>query len=169
MTERILHPQAEGWKGLMAVSRPDGNGSTREMENRLFAAPDFAEFLKENRDGMRTPRLCYHLSELCRARGLRPVEVVRRAGLERTYGHQLFSGIRKPSRDKLLQLAFGFGLSVEETQELLKVAQKSPLYPRIMRDAAVMRCLFEGRAIDDLQDLLAQLGLTPIGGEERNG
>lgn len=153
----------------MAVSRSDADSSTREMENRLFAAPDFAEFLKENADGMRTPRLCYHLLALCRERNLKPVEVARRAGLDRTYGHQLFSGVRKPSRDKLIQLAFGFGLSVDEAQELLKIAQKSLLYPKIMRDAAVMRCLFEGRALDDLQELLLQLHLTLIGGEERNG
>ncbi len=153
----------------MASSRQDGMKSTRELQRRLFSASSFDLFLEENAGGLQTPKLCYHLSELCRARGMRPVEVIRRAGLDRTYGHQLFSGIRKPSRDKLIQLAFGFGLSVEETQELLKVALKSPLYPKIMRDAAVMRCLFEGCKIDDLQALLLQLGLTLIGGEERNG
>ena len=153
----------------MASSRQDGMHSTRELQRRLFSASSFDLFLEENAGGLKTPKLCYHLSELCRTRGVRPVEVIRRAGLERTYGHQLFSGIRKPSRDKLIQLAFGFGLSVEETQELLKVAQKSPLYPKIMRDAAIMRCLFEGCAIDDLQALLSQLSLTLIGGEERNG
>ena len=153
----------------MASSRSDGMKSTRDLQRRLFSAPSFDLFLEENAGGLKTPRLCYHLSELCRVRGLRPVEVVRRAGLERTYGHQLFSGIRKPSRDKLIQLAFGLGLTVDETQELLKVAQKSPLYPKIMRDAAIMRCLFEGATIDDIQELLAQLNLTLIGGEERNG
>jgi len=153
----------------MAASRSGGGKSTRELENRLFSAPDFALFLEENAGGMRTPKVCYHLSELCRERGLKPVEVIRRAGLDRTYGHQLFSGTRRPSRDKLLQLAFGFSLTVEETQELLKIAQKSPLYPRIVRDAAVMRCLYEGCAIDELQALLSQLGLTLLGGEDRNG
>ena len=153
----------------MASSRQDGMKSTRELQRSLFSASSFDLFLEENAGGLKTPKLCYHLSELCRARGMRPVEVIRRAGLERTYGHQLFSGIRKPSRDKLIQLAFGFGLTVEETQELLKTALKSPLYPKIMRDAAVMRCLYEGRGIDDLQELLQELGLTLIGGEDRNG
>lgn len=153
----------------MSSSRRDGMKSTRELQRRLFSASSFDLFLEENAGGLQTPRLCYYLSELCRARGIKPVEVIRRAGLERTYGHQLFNGIRKPSRDKLIQLMFGFGLTVEEAQELLKVAQKSPLYPKIMRDAAIMRCLYEGRTIDDLQALLQQLNLTLIGGEERNG
>ena len=84
-------------------------------------------------------KLCYRLAELCRTHGLRPVEVIRRAGLDRTYGHQLFNGTRKPSRDKLMQLAFGLGLTVEETQSLLKEARKSLLYSKILRDAAIMR------------------------------
>ena len=153
----------------MAASRPTENLSTRELERRLFAAPDFALFLEENAGGMVTPQVCYRLAELCRERGLRPVEVIRRANLDRTYGHQLFNGTRKPSRDKLLQLAFGLALSVDETQELLKTAQKSALYPKILRDAAIMRCLHDGKEIGDAQELLSRLGLTLIGGEDRNG
>lgn len=152
----------------MPTSRPDGEYSTREMERRLYAAADLTLFLEENADGMRTPQICYRLAELCREHGLRPVEVIRRADLDRTYGHQLFNGTRKPSRDKLIQLAFGLGLCVEETQELLKTAQKSALYPKIMRDAAIMRCLYEGKSIDDIQAILIGLGLTPIGGGDRN-
>jgi len=152
----------------MAASRSDGDHSTREIERRLYAASDFSLFLEENAEGMRTPQVCYLLAELCRKRGLKPVEVIRRAGLDRTYGHQLFNGTRKPSRDKLIQLAFGLGLSVEETQALMKTAQKSTLYPKIMRDAVIMRCLHDGKPIDDAQAILIELGLTPIGGGDRN-
>lgn len=153
----------------MAGSRGDGDESTREIERRLFAAQTFEGFLEENASGLVTPQICYHLSELCRARGLKAVEVIRRANLERTYGHQLFNGTRKPSRDKLLQLAFGFGLSVEETQELLKVARQSPLYPKILRDAAIMRCLYDHKDLDGAQALLSQLGLTLLSGEDLHG
>ncbi|HPF86582.1 MAG TPA: helix-turn-helix transcriptional regulator [Candidatus Limiplasma sp.] len=153
----------------MAASRTDGDPSTREIQRRLFAASNFDLFLEENADGMHTPKLCYHLTELCRSHALKPVEVIRRADLDRTYGHQLFNGTRKPSRDKLIQLAFGLGLTVEETQELLKTAQKSALYPKLLRDAAIMRCLYEGKTIDDAQTLLGRLGLTPIGGGDRDG
>jgi hypothetical protein len=34
----------------------------------------------------------------------------------------------EPSRDNVLRLAFGFGLSVEETQELLRSGQKSSAF-----------------------------------------
>ena len=60
-----------------------------------------------------------------------PAQVIERSQIERTYGHQLFNGTRRPSRDKVLQLALGLGLSVDETQRLLRAAGKSPLYPRL--------------------------------------
>ena len=153
----------------MVGSCGDGIESTREIERRLYAAQTFDGFLEENASGLVTPQICYHLSELCRTRGLKAVEVIRRANLERTYGHQLFNGTRKPSRDKLLQLAFGLSLTVEETQELLKVARKSPLYSKIMRDAAVMRCLYDQQKLDDVQELLNRPGLTLLGGEDPHG
>ena len=156
-------------KWNMAASRANGDPSTCEIERRLYAAADFDVFLQENAGGMLTPKVCYQLAELCRTHGMKPVEVIRRADLDRTYGHQLFNGTRRPSRDKLLQLAFGLGLSVEETQELLKTAQKSPLYPKILRDAAIMRCLHDGERIGGVQALLNELGLTLLGGGDRDG
>jgi len=48
--------------------------------------------------------------QLCHGRGEIAEHIVKQDGSGRTYGHQLFSGRRKPSRDEVIQLAFGFGL-----------------------------------------------------------
>lgn len=152
----------------MTAFRSRWNPSTHEFERRLYETPDVKQFLEENRDGLITPRLCYYLAELCRQREVTPSEVVLRADMDKSYGYQLFNGTRKPSRDKLLQLAFGLGLSVEETQDLLKIAGKSLLYPKFMRDAAIMHCLHEGKQIDFMQQVLGELGLTRLGGTERH-
>jgi hypothetical protein len=98
-----------------------------------------------------------------------PERVIKLASIERTYGHQLFNGTRKPSRDKVIQLAFGFGLDVDETQELLKIAQKSLLYPKIKRDAVILYCLNNHKSIIQTQSVLETLGVILLGGEERNG
>jgi len=143
--------------------------TTLTMQRRLFTAPDFETYVKENAKLLGTPQLCYYLSGLCRSKGKTPGQIIRRSGIDRTYGHQLFNGTRKPSRDKLLQLAFGFGLDVEGAQALLKTAQKSSLYPMIIRDAAVMRCLNDRKTIVETQALLSKMGLTLLGGEDRHG
>ena len=86
-----------------------------------------------------------------------------RSGLEKSFGHQLFSGRRAPSRDTVLQLAFGFSLTPAEAQELLRIARKSPLYPRVKRDAAIMYCLFHGVSFVDTQIILYDLDLPVLG------
>ena len=83
--------------------------------------------------------LSKYLQELCVERNVVPEQVIKKAQIDRTYGHQLFNGTRNPSRDKLIQLAVGFELSLEETQTLLKKAGKSMLYPKIKRDAACVQ------------------------------
>ena len=44
---------------------------------------------------------------------------------------------------KLIQLAFGFQLTVEETQALLKAAGHAVLYPRNARDVVIIECLYQ--------------------------
>jgi hypothetical protein len=137
--------------------------TTLTFQRRLLEASDFDAFLEDNAAQMVTPRLCYYLAGLCRDKGRTAGQVIRLADLARTYGHQIFNGTRKPSRDKLIQICFGLGLDVEEAQALLKMAEKSPLYPKLLRDAAIMRCLHEGKTVLQIQELLDRLGLTLLG------
>lgn len=105
-----------------------------------------------------------YVAQLCQSRGETREHVIRRSGINRTYGHQLFNGIRRPSRDKVIQLAFGFGLNVGEAQQLLKAAQASPLTPRIKRDAVILYCLMHQLCVGEAQKLLAGFDMTALGG-----
>ena len=98
--------------------------------------------------------LSEYLRRLCEERDVVPEQVIKKAQIDRTYGHQIFNGTRMPSRDKLIQLAVGFGLSLEETQTLLKKAGKSMLYPRIKRDAVCIYGISHGMNVMELQELL---------------
>ena len=81
--------------------------TTDELLARLFKSTNLKDFLG---DGVipQPPLFHEYLRQLCRDRGEIAERVIKRAGIDRTYGHQLFSGRRKPSRDKVIQLAFGF-------------------------------------------------------------
>ncbi|MBN1265003.1 MAG: hypothetical protein JXA25_05890 [Anaerolineales bacterium] len=89
--------------------------------------------------------------------------MISRSAIDRTYGHQLFNGRRNPSRDKVIQLAFGLKLDLDETQSLLQAAQKSALYPKVKRDAAIIFCLHHEKDIFETQEVLKVLGLTMLG------
>jgi len=150
----------------MTQPHDDEVKTTRTMQRRLFAAPDFDTFVKDNGPLEEPPQLNRYLTNLCQQHGLTVSESIRRSGVDRTYGYQLFNGTRQPSRDKLLQLAFGLGLTVEETQQMLKTARKPLLYPLILRDAAILRCLNDRQTWMETQELLSRLELTLLGGED---
>jgi transcriptional regulator with XRE-family HTH domain len=104
---------------------------------------------------------------LAAERGLNCSHIASRCGVDRVYMHQLFSGIRQPSRDKVIQIAFGLSLGVDETQALLRSAGKAALYPRIKRDAAVLYCLKHSVPFYEMQEALLELALPPLGREGR--
>ncbi|MDK2982066.1 MAG: hypothetical protein PWQ55_2413 [Chloroflexota bacterium] len=136
---------------------------TSDFLRQLVKTSDLESFIERHGDEMDPPEFHVFISELCSASGQVPEHVILRADIERTYGHQLFNGTRNPSRDKVIQLAFGLGLDVDAAQKLLLVAQFSPLYPKLKRDAAILYCLEHELDIMEVQSLLQSLGLTLLG------
>lgn len=82
-----------------------------------------------------------YLNQLLVEKGLRRVDVVRAAGINETFGYQIFKGQRSPSRDKVLQLAFAMGCDLIETNRLLKAAGVNELYCKNRRDAIIIFCI----------------------------
>lgn len=136
---------------------------TDTLIRELQKEKQFNNFCRKNDEEFAEISLCQYLEELCRDKNVVAERVINAAAIDRTYGHQLFNGTRKPSRDKAIQLAFGFGLSVEETQRLLHAADKGALYPRIKRDAAIIFALSKGMSFMEAQDFLFSIGVEIIG------
>lgn len=109
------------------------------------------------------PSFSEYIAQICIERGETREFAVRRAGIERSYGYQLFNGTRKPSRDKAIQLAIGFEMDVPQTQALLKVARQSPLAPQTKRDAAILYAILHRLSLEALQQLLETLRLPLLG------
>lgn len=138
-------------------------GRTSALFRRLFNTTDLEKFIERNAGEMEVPSFHAYITNLCKTTEQVPEQIIKKAGIERTYGHQLFNGTRKPSRDKVIQLAFGFKLDLDDTQKLLQIAQKSPLYPKIKRDAAILFCITHHKDILETQSVLDSLGLTLLG------
>lgn len=142
---------------------------TKLLMDRLFQAPDVNTYLRDNAPLVSMPPFDRFIRALCQELCVSRGSVIAKSAIPRNYAYQLFNGIRKPSRDKVLQLAFGFGLDVDGTQELLKIARQAPLYPKIPRDIVILRCLYEKRSVIDAQQALDSMGLILLGREDRNG
>ncbi len=143
--------------------------STGALMGRLLKATNIRRFIDKNASCMRVAPFHEYIRQKCNETGAVPEQVIKRSDIERTYGHQLFRGLRAPSRDKVIQLAFGFEFGVEDTQKLLKAARKSLLYPKIKRDAAILFCINRGMSIFDAQAVLEELGISLLGEGDRNG
>lgn len=141
---------------------------TSTLLRRLFKAPSLETFAQSNAELLHMPQFHTYISELCVQVSEVPEQIIKRSAIDRTYGHQLFNGTRRPSREKAIQLAFGFELDVEGAQQLLKIAQKSALYPQILRDAAILRCLNDHKDIIETQSVLQAMNMTLLGGEGKN-
>ena len=139
--------------------------STQELWTRLFQASSADAFLDENGSVCELPAFSRYITELCAAKGEKPERVIRRGNLDSSYGHRLFSGNRAPSRDTVLQLAFGFGMNADEAQQLLKVAHAAPLHPKVKRDAVIAFCLYHRQTLEDAQLALFRHDLPLLGGK----
>ncbi len=132
--------------------------STDELMQSLHSKPNADTYLKENKNELLPMTLTELLEHFLISKNLEKADAIRDSSLDRTYSYQIFSGLHKPSRDKLLCLAFGLRLTVPETQQLLKTAQIAPLYPRIMRDVLILEALFQGKNIVCCNDNLEKHG-----------
>ena len=128
--------------------------STDDLSQELMVESDIDSYIKENQPYFVDRSITELLSELYDHQNISKAELARRASMSGVYLHQLFSGRRKPSRDKLLCLCIGMELTIDETQRLLKEAAYAQLYPRIRREAIIYHGIVHHTPLDEINDKL---------------
>jgi len=141
---------------------PKKEAGTGEFLRRLRKTSDIITFIKTNSEEMEEISFHDYINGLCTEKDILPARVIERAGIERTFGHQLFNGRRNPSRDKVIQLALGFEMVYTEAQDLLQAARKNALYPKTKRDAVIIFALENKLSYTDVQTILHELALPLI-------
>ena len=92
----------------------------------------------------------------------RRAAVVRRSELDPTFAYQIIAGQRRGSRDKLLLLARGMRLGIDETNELLERGGVSALRPYARRDIVIAFCIKHGMDVARCDAMLLSTGLRPL-------
>ena len=136
---------------------------TSKIVEELGLCPDFQTFYAENKDYMVSGNLSSLLAELLESKGLKKSQVIKNAEFSEVYGYQIFSGIRVPERKKLLCLAVGMKLNIEETQQLLKCAGYSQLYVKLPFDSIVLYGLCKEFSVVQINELLYEYELETLG------
>jgi len=100
-----------------------------------------------------------YYDEMLKTHGRRRAAAIANSGLEMHYAYQIMAGRKKASRDKLICLCIGAGMTVKQTDRALQRGMVSPLYPKRKRDAIIMKALDGGiDAVWKVNTLLANQG-----------
>lgn len=128
--------------------------STSDLSQELMRDANIDHYIHENQSFFSDKSVSDLLSQLYEKKTMTKAALARKAGMSEIYLHQVFSGRRNPSRDRLLCLCIGLGCSLEETQRLLQQASYAQLYPWIKRDAIISHGILHGTDLNDINDKL---------------
>ena len=127
---------------------------TNNLQQELMETATLDQFLSENQDNFNRDSICELLNRLFQKRRISKATLAKQSGMSEVYLHQVFSGRRNPSRNRLLCLCFGLNASLEETQELLKQCGFAQLYPKDRRDAIILYSILNGMDLFAVNDKL---------------
>ncbi|NPD30862.1 XRE family transcriptional regulator [Eggerthellaceae bacterium zg-1084] len=134
---------------------------TEHLLSELLRSSDPACFAVERLAD--PPTLSAYLNELLNQKGLVRSKVVAAAGVNPTFGYQIFTGARRASRDVLLQLGFALGCDLRQMNRLLQAGGANGLYCKGRRDAIIIFGIDRGQSIAQVNESLYNLGEATIG------
>ena len=137
---------------------------TNELLSELLNAPDPVKFADAHK--LATRNLADYLQQLLAEKGLVQSKVINAAGVQYTYGYELFTGKKKnPDRNILLQILFAMGCTLQEANRALQAAGKNGLYCKNRRDAIIIFCLDRSYTLQETDQALFDYGEQTISGD----
>ncbi|MDM8299856.1 XRE family transcriptional regulator [Collinsella tanakaei] len=133
---------------------------TEEVLKELLDAPSIDSFIDKHE--FPSCSLAEYLQQMLEKKSLERARVVRMADLNETFGYQIFTGARNPSRNKVLQIAFAMALTLRETNRALSAAGSSTLNCKSRRDAIIIFCIDHGCSLQKVNEELYRLGEETI-------
>ena len=128
--------------------------STGDLYQELMSTSKLDAYIKNNQEQFSNQNVAELLTKLYENYPLTKAELARQSEMSEVYLHQVFSGRRKPSRDRLLCLCIGMKLSLEDSQHLFKCARYAQLYPKSRRDTIISFGLLHGFSLYEVNDKL---------------
>lgn len=135
---------------------------TVRILNKLENSRDISESWNELCDVMNAPPFHEYLTELMAEHNIDAAALGVKALLSRSFAYQICSGERIPGRDIILRTALVLGLSLEETQRLLALANRGALYPKVKRDSLFIYALTNKYSLYQTDELLSQYEQEPL-------
>ena len=136
---------------------------TSEIVKQLQLSSDFQSFYQDNKEYMVDKSLSQLLMQLLKQTGISKAAAIKNAEMSEVYGYHIFAGSRIPERGKVLALAIGMGLNLEQVQQLLKTAGYSTLYVKRPFDSIVLYGICKKMSVVQINELLYDYGMETLG------
>lgn len=136
---------------------------TAEIVKQLKLSPDFQSFYQENKEYMVDKSLSQLLAQLLEQTGISKAAAIKNAEMSEVYGYHIFAGSRIPERGKVLALAIGMKLNLDQVQQLLKAAGYSTLYVKRPFDSIVLYGISNKMSVAQINELLYDYGMETLG------
>ena len=127
---------------------------TGDLLQELMDTASLDSYIHNNVESFTEQSISKSLEALYSKKSISKAALARKAGMSEVYLHQVFSGRRNPSRDRLLCLCIGLEATLEETQQMLKQAAYAQLYPRSLRDAIIIYGISHRASLSKINDKL---------------
>ena len=128
--------------------------STNDLNEELMQESNIDAYINDNRQFFSERSISELLTELYEKKSISKAALARKAGISEVYLRQVFAGRRNPSRDRLLCICVGLGVTLEETQRLLTQASYAQLYSKIKRDAIISHGIVHHTELNEINDKL---------------
>ena len=106
-----------------------------------------------------------YLDKLIKEKNISKATIIKLAGIDRTYGYQIFNGRKNPSRDKIIKICIAGKFTIEETNRLLSLGGYTRLYSRDPRDSIIIFSLNKGLSTIETDFLLDKYNQIPLNEE----
>lgn len=132
------------------------NKNTDVLQNELKKAEDVASFIKNNAKLMRPMSVSDYLTKMMIQYDVEKNVLIARSSFSQSYAYQIMDGRKNASRDKLIQMALCFPLTLEETNTLLECGGYNALYVRCKRDVIIQFAIQKKYSLMETNNLLLQ-------------
>lgn len=134
--------------------------TTDNLWKEMMNTDNVDEYLENNPDEVFFNGLEEFFEYQLKTKKLKSGKVYEAAMIERHFGHQIITGTRGATRDKIIQLCFGLKLNLREAQQFIKISGNRELYPRDPRDAVIIFAIKDGKSLMDVNIELQERGLS---------
>lgn len=131
--------------------------TTKELENEFShvnTEDELKKFLKTNNIGRKT--FGDRLQELCDQYKVSKSDIISRVNISKSHIYAVQSGGRNAKRDRVIKIAVAIGVTVEEANELLKLAGHKELYVKNQADNIILYGLKMKKSVGEIEELLKE-------------